>query len=192
TTPAPGIHLAAVPPRVDPSDVLIGRDGLALADLPAGSVLGTGSPRRAAQLRAARPDIEVTGVRGNVDTRIRHVTEGRLDGVVLAAAGVRRLGRIDEVTDVLDGSVMLPAPGQGALAVECRDASADLSEDDAALREGLVGLHDDATALAVHCERAILSRAEAGCSAPIGALATLDGSSLTIAGVLADEQGSLL
>lgn len=192
TTPAPGIHLAAVPPRVDPSDVLIGRDGLSLADLPAGSVIGTGSPRRAAQLRDARPDIEVTGVRGNVETRIRHVTEGRLDGVVLAAAGVHRLGRMDEVTDVLDGDVMLPAPGQGALAIECRDTAADLNTDDASLREGLRGLHDHATALTVDCERAILSRAEAGCSAPIGALASLDGRTLEVSGVLADDEGTLL
>lgn len=192
TTPAPGIHLGAVPPRVDPSDVLIARDGMSLADLPAGSVIGTGSPRRAAQLRDARPDIEVTGVRGNVETRIRHVTEGRLDGVVLAAAGVRRLGRIDEVTDVLVGSVMLPAPGQGALGIECRDAAADLNSDDASLREGLRGLHDHATALTVDCERAILSRAEAGCSAPIGALARLDGRTLEVSGVLADEEGTLL
>lgn len=192
TTPAPGIHLGAVPPRVDPSDVLIARDGMSLADLPAGSVIGTGSPRRAAQLRDARPDIEVTGVRGNVETRIRHVTEGRLDGVVLAAAGVRRLGRIDEVTDVLVGSVMLPAPGQGALGIECRDAAADLNSDDASLRVALRGLHDHSTALTVDCERAILSRAEAGCSAPIGALARLDGRTLEVSGVLADEEGTLL
>ena len=192
TAEAPGILLAAVPPRVDPADVLVARDGLTLAQLPAGAVVGTGSPRRAAQLRAARPDIEVTGVRGNVDTRIRHVREGRLDGVVLAAAGVRRLGRIDEATDVLDGDVMLPAPGQGALAVECRADDAHLSADDASLRDALRGLHDEDTAVAVHCERAILTRAEAGCSAPIGALARLDGRTLTITGVLADEQGTLL
>ncbi|GAA2099938.1 MULTISPECIES: glutamyl-tRNA reductase [Brevibacterium] len=192
TAPAPGISLAAVPPRVDPSDVLIARDGLTLAQLPAGSVVGTGSPRRAAQLRAARPDIEVTGVRGNVDTRIRHVTEGRLDAVVLAAAGVRRLGRLAEVTDVLDSSVMLPAPGQGALAIECRDADAELTGDDASLRAALSGLHDEATMLAVLCERAILTRAEAGCSAPIGAIAHLEGHSLEVTGVLADDAGKLL
>lgn len=192
TAPAPGIHLGAVPPRVDPSDVLIARDGMRLTDLPAGSVIGTGSPRRAAQLRDARPDIEVTGVRGNVETRIRHVTEGRLDGVVLAAAGVRRLGRIDEATDVLVGPIMLPAPGQGALGIECRDATADLNADDASLRDALHGLHDHTTALAVDCERAILSRAEAGCSAPIGALATLDGRTLEVSGVLADDEGTLL
>ncbi|WP_084500350.1 glutamyl-tRNA reductase [Brevibacterium album] len=192
TAAAPGISLAAVPPRVDPSDVLITRDGLTLAQLPAGAVIGTGSPRRAAQLRAARPDIEVTGVRGNVDTRIRHVTEGRLDAVVLAAAGVRRLGRLGEVTEVLDSSVMLPAPGQGALAVECRDADAELTEFDAELRSALSGLHDEASMLAVLCERAILARAEAGCSAPIGAIAHLEGHSLEVSGVLADEAGTLL
>ncbi|MYM19914.1 glutamyl-tRNA reductase [Brevibacterium sp. 5221] len=191
TAPAAGIDLAAVPPRVDPSDVLIARDGLTLAELPAGSVVGTGSPRRAAQLRAARPDIEVRGVRGNVDTRIRHVTEGRLDGVVLAAAGVRRLGRLSEVTDVLATSVMLPAPGQGALAVECRAADADIAATDAELREALAGLHDEAAALCVLSERAVLSRAEAGCSAPIGALAELDGEALTLTAVMADDEGRL-
>jgi hydroxymethylbilane synthase len=192
TAPAPGILLAAVPPRVDPADVLVARDGLTLAQLPAGAVVGTGSPRRAVQLRAARPDIEVTGVRGNVDTRIRHVTEGRLDGVVLAAAGVRRLGRIDEATDVLDGDVMLPAPGQGALAIECRAEDAHLGPDDATLIDALAGLHDAPTALAVGCERAILSSAEAGCSAPIGALAHVDGNTLEVTGVLADDAGTLL
>lgn len=192
TAPASGILLAAVPPRVDPADVLVARDGLTLAQLPAGAVVGTGSPRRAVQLRAARPDIEVTGVRGNVDTRIRHVTEGRLDGVVLAAAGVRRLGRIDEATDVLDGDVMLPAPGQGALAIECRAADAHLGPDDATLIDALASLHDEPTALAVGCERAILSSAEAGCSAPIGALAHVDGSTLEVTGVLADDAGTLL
>ena len=192
TAPAPGILLAAVPPRVDPADVLVARDGLTLDQLPAGAVVGTGSPRRAVQLRAARPDIEVTGVRGNVDTRIRHVTEGRLDGVVLAAAGVRRLGRIGEATDVLDGDVMLPAPGQGALAIECRAADAHLGPDDATLVDALAGLHDEPTALAVGCERAILSSAEAGCSAPIGALAHVDGSTLEVTGVLADDAGTLL
>lgn len=191
TAPAPGIELAAVPPRVDPSDVLIARDGLSLSELPAGASVGTGSPRRAAQLRAARPDIEVRGVRGNVDTRIRHVTEGRLDGVVLAAAGIRRLGRLAEVTDVIDSSVMLPAPGQGALAIECRSVDSDLGEFDAEVRRALGSIHDEATALAVMSERAVLSRAEAGCSAPIGALATIEGHSLSITGVMADDDGRL-
>lgn len=191
TAPAAGIDLVAVPPRVDPSDVLIARDGMTLAELPAGAVLGTGSPRRAAQLRAARPDIEVRGVRGNVDTRIKHVTDGRLDGVVLAAAGVRRIGRLAEVTDVLDAAVMLPAPGQGALAVECRAANADVGEFDTELRAALSGIHDPDTALAVQAERAILAHAEAGCSAPIGALAEIDGNALTLTGVMADDTGRL-
>ncbi|GAA2010108.1 glutamyl-tRNA reductase [Brevibacterium samyangense] len=191
TAPAAGIALAAVPPRVDPADVIIARDGLTLRELPAGSTVGTGSPRRAAQIRTARPDLEVKGVRGNVDTRIRHVTEGSLDAVVLAAAGVRRLGRLSEVTDVLDPAVMLPAPGQGALAVECRSEDADLSETDAKLRRALHRIHDEATSVAVECERAVLSRAEAGCSAPIGALAELDGRALTVTAVMADETGRL-
>lgn len=191
TAPAAGIEMAAVPPRVDPSDVLIARNGLSLVELPAGSVVGTGSPRRASQLRAARPDITVTGVRGNVGTRIDHVTEGRLDGVVLAAAGVRRLGRLGEVTDVLDPSVMLPAPGQGALAVECRAPDAAHGDFDQEIREALEALHDPATSLAVYAERAILERSQAGCSAPIGALASIDGAALTLAAVMADDEGKL-
>ena len=191
TAPAAGIEMAAVPPRVDPSDVLIARNGLSLVELPPGSVVGTGSPRRASQLRAARPDITVTGVRGNVGTRINHVTEGRLDGVVLAAAGVRRLGRLGEVTDFLDSSVMLPAPGQGALAVECRAPDAAHGDFDQEIREALEGLHDPATSLAVYAERAILERSQAGCSAPIGALASIDGTALTLAAVMADDEGRL-
>lgn len=191
TAPAAGISLAAVPPRVDPSDVLITRDGLTLDELPAGSVVGTGSPRRAAQLRSARPDIEVCGVRGNVDTRIRHVTDGNLDGVVLAAAGVRRLGRLAEVTDTLDTSVMLPAAGQGALAIECRAADADLSPGDEEIRTALAGVDDPVTALTVAAERAVLSRSEAGCSAPIGALATIEDSTLRLSSVMAGIDGRL-
>lgn len=197
TTPEPGIQLAAIPPRVDPADVLIGRDGLGLAELPAGSVIGTGSPRRAVQLRAARPDIEVRGVRGNVDTRIAHVRDGRLDAVVLAAAGVRRIGRLAEATDSLGFDVMLPAPGQGALAVETRAADSpfvqtdEIMNADAEVRAALRRIHDVTTDLAVTCERAILSRAEAGCSAPIGALATIEGTSFVVDAVMADDDGNL-
>ncbi|WP_413336123.1 glutamyl-tRNA reductase [Brevibacterium sp. GP-SGM9] len=197
TTPEAGIQMAAIPPRVDPADVLIGRDGLSLSQLPAGSVIGTGSPRRAVQLRAARPDIEVRGVRGNVDTRIAHVRDGRLDAVVLAAAGVRRIGRLAEATDSLDFSTMLPAPGQGALAVETRGADSPYAVDtdamaaDVEVRAALRRLHDVTTDLAVTCERAILSRAEAGCSAPIGALATIDGREFVVDAVMADDDGKL-
>ena len=161
--PAPGLVLAAIAVREDPRDVLIARDGLTLASLPAGARIGTGSPRRAVQLLAYRPDIEIVAVRGNVGTRIAAVP-GELDGVVLARAGLARLGRLDVVTEVLDATVMLPAPGQGALAVECRADRADL----VAI---LAQLDDPATRVAVTAERALLSRTEAGCSAPVGALA---------------------
>ena len=197
TTPEVGIQMAAIPPRVDPSDVLIGRDGLSLSELPAGSAIGTGSPRRAVQLQAARPDIEVRGVRGNVDTRIAHVRDGRLDAVVLAAAGVRRIGRLAEATDSLSFDVMLPAPGQGALAVETRSAdssyarSEDILNADAEVRAALRRIHDQTTDLAVTCERAILSRAEAGCSAPIGALAKIEGGQFVVDAVMADDDGRL-
>lgn len=165
--PAAGVVLAAVPERGDPRDVLVARDGLGLGTLPPGATVGTGSPRRRAQLLAARPDLDVVDVRGNVDTRLSYVATGRLDAVVLAAAGLGRLGRADEATEVLSYEVMLPAPGQGALAVECR------AGDDVTAR--LAGLDHAPTRAAVTAERAVLGALEAGCSAPVGALATLDG-----------------
>jgi hydroxymethylbilane synthase len=161
--PADGLTLAAVPERADPRDALVSRDGASLVALPAGARVGTGSPRRACQLLAARGDLDVVDVRGNVDTRIAHVREGRLDAVVLAVAGLRRLGRLDEAVEVLDDAVMLPAPGQGALAVECLDGSPVAA---------LLGVLDHApTRAAVTAERALLAALEAGCSAPVGALA---------------------
>ncbi|NUS50081.1 MAG: hydroxymethylbilane synthase, partial [Nocardioidaceae bacterium] len=120
TEPAQGIALAAVPVREDPRDVVVARDGLTLGELPQGARVGTGSPRRAAQLHALGLGFDVAPIRGNVDTRIRKVTDGEYDAVVLARAGLARIGRLDEVTEVLDPLQMLPAPGQGALAVECR------------------------------------------------------------------------
>src|SRR5262245_13799705 len=119
TAPAQGLVIAAVPARADPRDVLVARDGRKLADLPAGAVVGTGSPRRAAQLRALRPDLDIHPIRGNVDTRIRLVSSREIDAVVLASAGLARLGRLDEAAQILDVDEMLPAPAQGALAVEC-------------------------------------------------------------------------
>ena len=121
TYPADGITLAAIPTREDPRDVVVARDGLTLGELPVGSRVGTGSPRRVAQLHALGLGLDVVGVRGNVDTRIAKVRSGEYDAVVLARAGLARLGRLDEATEVLDPLQMLPAPGQGALAVECRD-----------------------------------------------------------------------
>ncbi|WP_151525699.1 hydroxymethylbilane synthase [Serinicoccus kebangsaanensis] len=168
TAPSPELVVAAVPEREDPRDVLVARDGLTLAALPGGAVLGTGSPRRAAQLRLVRPDLEVRDIRGNVDSRIQMVRDGALDGVVLARAGLSRLGRLDEVTETLEADVMLPAAGQGALAVECRS-------EDAALAEELAGILDDPdTRAAVTAERSALAGLEAGCTAPVGALALLE------------------
>ena len=166
TAPAPGLVGAAMPPREDPRDVLVARDGLTLATLPSGARVGTGSPRRVAQLLLARPDLDVVPIRGNVDTRVRTVTEGVHDAVVLAGAGLARLGRSDVVTDVLEPDQMLPAPGQGSLAVECRD-------DDVAVLAALALLDDASTRAAVTAERSLLATLEAGCSAPVGALATV-------------------
>ena len=165
TAPAPGITLAAVPLREDPRDVLVARDGLTLGELRAGSVVGTGSPRRVAQLHALGLGLEITGIRGNIDTRARKVAKGELDGVILARAGLARIGRLDVVTEVIDPIQMLPAPGQGALAVECRSEDTDLTD---SIR---THLEDPFTRAAVEAERAVLATLEAGCSAPVGSLA---------------------
>ncbi|MFZ0323400.1 MAG: hydroxymethylbilane synthase [Actinomycetes bacterium] len=171
TAPAPGLVLAAHPPREDPRDALVARDGHTLTSLPSGARVGTGSPRRAAQLAALRPDLEVVDIRGNVDTRIGLVTDGSVDAVVLAVAGLRRLGRMQSVTEVIDSSLMTPAPGQGALAVETAASS---DADGSTLLTALRSLDDPATRAAVTAERALLSALEAGCSAPVGALAVVD------------------
>jgi len=164
TAPAPGLVIAAIPQREDPRDVVVTADGRTLGELPTGAKVGTGSPRRAAQLRALGLGLDVVDLRGNVDTRIRAVSQGRLDAVVLARAGLLRLGRAGEAGEVLDPLLMLPAPGQGALAVECRADRTDLA--------GLLAAIDDLpTRLAVTCERALLATLEAGCAAPLGALA---------------------
>jgi len=164
TAPAAGIALAAVPQREDPRDVVVARDGLTLGELPAGSRVGTGAPRRVAQIAALGLGVELVGVRGNVDTRLGKVASGDLDAVVLARAGLARLGRADEATEVLDPLQVLPAPGQGALAVECR-ADSDLLDE---LTRTLDHRH---TRACVEAERALLAELEAGCSAPVGALA---------------------
>jgi hydroxymethylbilane synthase len=164
------LALAAVPVREDPRDALVARDALKFTDLPHGARIGTGSPRRMAQLnsyaRAHGLDIQTVPIRGNVDTRIRYVHDGELDAVVLAAAGLSRIGRSEEVTDFLSVDTVLPAPGQGALAIECTAENAELI---AALAE----LDDPFTRFAVTAERSLLAALEAGCSAPVGALADL-------------------
>ncbi len=189
TAPHDDIALAAVPLREDPRDVVVARDGLTLGELAPGARVGTGSPRRAAQLHALGLGFVVAGIRGNVDTRIRKVSEGEVDAVVLARAGIARLGRLDEVTEVLDPLQMLPAPGQGALAVECRTA-------DAALVAEVRGALDDrSTRAAVTAERTLLADLEAGCSAPVGALADVaegdDGEELWVRAVALSPDGGL-
>ena len=166
TQPAEGLEIAAIPARQDPRDVLVARDGLTLETLPQGARVGTGSPRRAAQLLALRPDLDVVDLRGNVDTRVRAVTDGDLDAVVLARAGLARLDRLDVVSQEIGVDLMLPAPAQGALAVECR-------YDDVVVLEALRRLDDAPTRAAVTAERALLAELEAGCSAPVGAYATV-------------------
>jgi hydroxymethylbilane synthase len=166
TAPADGIVIAAVPVREDPRDALVARDGLVLGALPPGARVGTGSARRAAQLNALGLGIEVVGLRGNVDTRLRRVSDGELDAVVVALAGLRRLGRADAVTEILDPIQVLPSPAQGALAIECR-------ADDPAAIEVLATLDHADTRIAVAAERALLAALEGGCSVPVGALAEI-------------------
>jgi hydroxymethylbilane synthase len=195
TAPDPRLSLAAVPVREDPRDALVARDGLTLGELPPGSVVGTGSPRRASQLRALGLGLEVRSIRGNVDTRMRKVTDGELDAVVLARAGLARVGRLEVITETLDPLQMLPAPAQGALAVECRVDDVDTEH----LLQSV--LDDQASRAAVAAERAMLAALEAGCSAPVGALAEVvddldeDGRvalRLSVRGVVATDDDQLV
>lgn len=185
TTEADGLVIAAVPPRQDARDVLVARDGLTLGELPSGSTVGTGSPRRTAQLRALGLGLAVVPVRGNVDTRVRKVAAGELDAVVLARAGLARLHRLAEVTEVLDPLQVLPAPAQGALAVECRTG---------ALVAELAVLDHTDSRTTVAAERALLAFLEAGCTAPVGALAEVaegeDGDEVFLRGLVAALDGT--
>ncbi|MGV0811444.1 hydroxymethylbilane synthase [Mycolicibacterium boenickei] len=156
--------IAAVPPREDARDALVARDGMVLGELPAGSTIGTSSPRRAAQLRALGLGLEIRPLRGNLDTRLNRVTSGDLDAIVVARAGLARIGRLNVVTETLEPVQMLPAPAQGALAVECRAG-------DTELISVLSELDDADTRAAVTAERTLLAELEAGCSAPVGAIA---------------------
>ncbi len=193
TRPDTRLRLAAIPMREDPRDVLVSAHPGGLAGLPDGARVGTGSPRRHVQLAAARPDLRVEPIRGNVDTRIGRVravgAAGDLDAVVLAAAGLARLGRQAAITEHLDPDLMVPAPGQGALAVEVR---ADWTE----LDDILNLIEDGPTRVAVLAERTVLATAEAGCSAPLGALAQVDGRGsealLHLRAVMARADGSLV
>jgi hydroxymethylbilane synthase len=179
---APGLRLAAVLERADPRDVLVSRAG-ALRDLPLRARIGTGSPRRACQLRAARRDLDVVDVRGNVDTRLRKLAAGEFDALVLAAAGLIRLGRADEATEWLDPGVMVPAVAQGAIAVEVRAGDGEAA--------GLVAPLDHApTAAAVTAERAFLGRLGAGCTGAVAAHATTgEDGELALVGLIGAADG---
>lgn len=163
TAAHPDLTIAAIPVREDPRDAVVARDGATLGELGAGALVGTGSPRRVAQLAALGWGLELTGIRGNVDTRLQLVEDGTVDAVVLAHAGLRRLGLQERVTEVLDPIQMIPAPGQGALGVECRAA-------DEPIRQILAPLDDPDTRACVEAERTVLAILEAGCSAPVGVL----------------------
>ena len=192
TAPEDDLTIAAVPTRVDPRDALVSRDGLVLGELPPGSVVGTSAPRRAAQLKALGLGLEIRPLRGNLDSRLGKVASGELDAVVVARAGLVRIGRTEVVSEALDPVVMLPAPAQGALAVECRS-------DDAELVRILAELDDKSTRAAIEAERSVLAALEAGCTAPVGAIAEVvesideDGrifAELSLRAAVAAEDGS--
>lgn len=164
TAPDDRLVIAAVPGREDPRDALVARDGLVLGELPAGSKVGTSAPRRRAQLRALGLGLDIQELRGNIDTRIGKVASGELDAIVIARAGLSRIGRLDVITETLDPVQMLPAPSQGALAVECR-------ADNPELIAILARLDDAHARAAVVAERSLLAELEAGCTAPVGAIA---------------------
>jgi hydroxymethylbilane synthase len=180
TTQDPRFTLAAIPARHDHRDALVGLHKF--ADLRPGARVGTGSPRRVAMLSAMRPDLEYVAIRGNADTRIGKVNSGELDAVVLASAGLTRIGRSADIAQIFEVEELLPAPGQGALAVECRADRADLVE-------FLSVLDDPATRSAVIAERSVLNALEAGCSAPVGAFAVDDGHTLNLTAVVVSVDG---
>lgn len=173
TASVDGLVIAAVPPRAPQRDVLCARDGLALDALPHGAVVGSGSPRRVAQLLARRPDLDVRGIRGNVDTRLRKVNEGEYDAIVLAEAGLVRIDRTTAITDVFDGAVWPSSAGQGALAVEVRT-------DDEATRALVAQISDADAETTSLLERSVLRLLEAGCAAPVGIAAEIDGDTVRL------------
>jgi hydroxymethylbilane synthase len=179
----PGLTICAIPERADPHDALVTQSGGGLSDLLPGSKVATSSPRRAAQLRAHRPDLVMVGVRGNVDTRLRKLEEQQFDAVVLAYAGLARLGLRDRVSEVIPFEVCLPAPGQGALALQTRSESGEVGE---LIRR----LDHQPTRLAVTAERAFLAGLGAGCTVPAGALGLVQGDWMRLQGVVAEAAGA--
>jgi len=180
-----GLEILSIPEREDPRDVLISRDGVMLDRLAAGARIGTSSLRRQAQLLNVRPDLSIHMLRGNLDTRLRKLEAGEYDGIILAAAGLRRLGWADRVTEYLSPDVCLPAIGQGALALEGR-------VDDAFVRELTERMEHRPTRLAVTAERALLERLEGGCQVPIAAHATIENDRLSMSALVAGVNGRCL
>lgn len=182
-----GLMIGCIPEREDPRDALITREGWTLSTLPQGAKLGTSSLRRTAQMKRLRPDLRVESLRGNIDTRLRKLQEGQYDAILLASAGLKRMGWEEKITEAVDPYLCIPAVGQGALAIECR-------ETDDELLSFLALYHDQRTAKAVEAERAFLGRLNGGCQIPIGAYAVLDetGDRLTLTGIVGTPDGSTL
>jgi hydroxymethylbilane synthase len=180
-----GFVIAALLERADPRDALLCRSATAIAELPAGAKLGTSSLRRTAQILAARPDLRIEPLRGNVDTRLRRLENGDLDAIVLACAGLARLGLESRISARLDPATMLPAVGQGAIGIECRD-------DDAHTRALLRALDDAATRTALAAERSFARTLGGSCQSPIAALARIEGDRVTLTGLVAEPDGSRL
>ncbi|OUE07862.1 hydroxymethylbilane synthase [Clavibacter michiganensis] len=187
TAPYAGLTVASVPAREDPRDVVCARDGLTLATLPRGARVGTGSPRRRAQILAERPDLEVVDIRGNIDTRLSRVSAGDLDAVILAAAGLERIDRIDAATEHLELDRWPTAPGQGALALEIRAEDAETHSE---VGRAVEAVDDPFTHAAVLAERGVLAALEAGCAAPIGAFATVTSGRLALTAVVYRPDGT--
>lgn len=178
-----GLFIGAMTKRADPRDVLVSKGNVKLADLPAGARIGTSSLRRKAQLARYRPDFVFGDLRGNLDTRLRRIEEGRYEATILAAAGIDRMGWSDRITERIDSGTMISAVGQGAIGIEIRAGDNFVTE--------LAGrLTDLPTALAVRAERRLMRRLEGGCQVPIGALGTIDDKTLTVAGVVASLDGT--
>lgn len=179
---ADGLTLAAICKREDPRDCFISREGETLDELPAGAVVGTSSLRRQAQLQAHRPDLKVEPVRGNIETRLRKMREGQFAAIVLASAGLHRMGWHEIITEYLDTDISLPAVGQGAIGLQCR-------KDDAETRSLLQTLNDETTAQVVQAERAFLHRMDGNCQIPIGAYGILEEDEIELTGLVADPEG---
>src|SRR5262245_38105757 len=178
-----GLRLCAFLERADPRDALVSGSGRRLRELAGGSKVGTTSLRRQAQVRALRPDLEIVDLRGNVDTRLRKLRDGAFDAILLAAAGLTRLGRLGEATEILDTDTLLPAPGQGAIALESRN-------EDGAVADAVAPLNHPDTARAVAAERAFLAGLGGGCNVPLGAYAEADGAGLRLRALVARADGS--